>query len=420
LASLQNGALGRDTSSSTTHVARPLTDLRDPASFAPPPKRTGSGLAPPPPPTDSSKVKRTTVQSPSKYQDPRAPNPAAAPPKISHAPGQLGYQDEQDQAEQQRPRGPFQVDTTGLSTNHLPPPPKRGGADGRAVPAVPAPPSYETALSHPKQNPSLSASSPTPPAASSGPGLPPRLPARTNTGSTMSTPTTPVASHDTGGSGGGGLLNQSAMNRLGASGISVPSLGIGNNTSSQGATPPPPPPPPRQTPTSTGAGSNAQVSELQNRFARFNTGGTAPSENTISPAGGGTTWAQKQAALKTATSLQKDPSSVSLSDAKNAASTASNFHQRHGEQVAAGVQSANRFNQKFGVASKLGGVAGGQQQQQPVVAAITGLAGKKKPPPPPPAKKKPGLGGAPAPHAVSGAAEEDAPPPIPMATRPQF
>jgi hypothetical protein len=236
-----------------------------------------------------------------------------------------------------------------------------------------------------------------------------------------------VASHDTGGSSGG-LLNQGAMNRLGASGISVPSLGIGNNTSSNGATPPPPPPP-RQTPTSTGGGSagtgsNAQVSELQNRFARFNTGGTAPSGNTTSPTGGGTTWAQKQAALKTATSLQKDPSSVSLSDAKNAASTANNFHQRHGEQVAAGVQSANRFNQKFGVASKLGGLAGGQQQQQqqqqPVVAAVTGSAGKKKPPPPPPAKKKPGLSAVPAPTAVSRAPEEDAPPPIPMATRPQF
>ena len=58
--------------------------------------------------------------------------------------------------------------------------------------------------------------------------------------------------------------------------------------------------------------------ELQNRFARLNAG---QSQSQDQPAEG-TTWAQKQAALKTASNLNKDPSSVSASDAKSAVGTA--------------------------------------------------------------------------------------------------
>jgi hypothetical protein len=206
------------------------------------------------------------------------------------------------------------------------------------------------------------------------------------------------------------MLNQSAANRLGASGISVPSLGINRSSPNNNASPSTPPP-------RTGA---AQVNTLQNRFAKLGTSTTPTTSQPQSPASPaeGTTWQQKQAALQTASAFQKDPSSVSFSDARSAASTANNFRQRHGEQVTSGLKTANNLNQKYGVTDRVGGLAaqaqGGEQAPQSPQSPMAGLAGKKKPPPPPP-KKKPGLGMPP-----QQRAEGDAPPPIPTATRPQF
>lgn len=178
------------------------------------------------------------------------------------------------------------------------------------------------------------------------------------------------------------------------------------------------------------------MNELQSRFSKF--GGFGKSSTpSPPPAQGaapsqGTTWAQKQAALKTMSDFKKDPSSVSFADAKSAASTANNFRERHGEQVAAGAQKANSLNQKYGVADKVGGYLGGAgggpgsssgaeagrtpspaQSHLSTLSSAAGLLGKKKPPPPPPPKKKPALGGNPV-----DAGDEDAPPPVPMATRP--
>lgn len=129
--------------------------------------------------------------------------------------------------------------------------------------------------------------------------------------------------------------------------------------------------------------------------------------------------------------FKKNPSSVSFSDAKAAASTANNFRQRHGEQVAAGVSKANSLDQKYGVSGKVGGYvgngnnnaggnatpagstsAGRAQSHLDTIGAAAGLLGKKKPPPPPPPKRKPGLG------AGDSTAAGDEPPPIPMSTRP--
>lgn len=191
-------------------------------------------------------------------------------------------------------------------------------------------------------------------------------------------------------------MDQGSVNRLGAAGVSVPGLGIGGNS--------------------------AQVNELQNRFSKMST-----STSAAQPQEQGTTWAQKRAALDTASKFQKDPSSVSLSDAKAAASTANNFRQRHGEQVAAGAQKAGAINQKYGVADKLGGFAAKAQGQEPaaqhkqqqgqgaaLLSTVGGLTGKKKPPPPPP--KKPGLSS----PAKEDAVGDDEPPPVPMSTRPMF
>ena len=412
--------------SSSNHVARPISELKDTSSFAPPPKRTATGLAPAPP---RSTETRKVVAAPSRYQDPRG-DVVAPPTKVSQSHEVAEYQEQQRQRHQQQqqvqeqeepaPRGPYRVNTSGLSTDHLPPPPgRRDGADGRAPP----PPSYESATTT-RPVPS------NPTAALAKPNLPPRLPPRTNSASPTS------SNSNSNNNSAGSLINQNAANRLGAAGVSVPGLGISNQR--QPPPPPPaaaasksPPPPPRQR-------AASQVNELQNRFSRLKAGASTdqaqsqPQAPRESPAEG-TTWEQKQAAIKTASSFQKDPSSVSLADAKSAAGTANNFRQRHGDQVAAGMKSANSLNHKYGVSNKIGGFMGTGQQQQPegqqtgvtsgpgngMATAAVGLAGKKKPPPPPP-PKKPGLGATPSAATSAQPAVADQPPPIPLATRPTF
>lgn len=226
------------------------------------------------------------------------------------------------------------------------------------------------------------------------------------------------------------------MGRLGAAGVSVPGLGISGSGSSSGRAPLPPPTMGRSSPKPPSSPAGSGMSELQSRFGKFGIGGgssPAPATGGTAsppPPAQGTTWAQKQAALKTMSDFKKNPSSVSLSDAKSAASTANNFRQRHGEQVASGVKTANGMDQKYGVSGKVGGYLGhsnesgsssggagagqgaGVQSHLNTIGAVAGL-GKKKPPPPPPPKKKPGLGG-------GDSSRDDAPPPVPMATRPSF
>ncbi|KFA65480.1 hypothetical protein S40285_00484 [Stachybotrys chlorohalonatus IBT 40285] len=375
-----SGMLGRNKSNGSDgsdHVAQPLSSLRDPSSFAPPPKRTGSGLAPAPPKT--APAPRKVVTAPSKYQDPRAPT-AAEPAQQ--------YQQPQDEGvtEPPAPR-PYRTNTSGLSTDHLPRPPgRRDGAGGMSPP----PPSYDSVVAAP--------------AKACPPRLPPRLPPRTGSGGS-----TPVQSPSP--TGGAGVLNQGAINRLGAAGVSVPALGIGASPGPATEPSPMSPLPPRA-----GGGGSSHVDELQNRFSGLRT--TAP---TNPPSNQGTTWAQKQAALKTASSFQKDPSSVSLADARSAASTANNFRQRHGDQVAAGLQSANNINQKYGVADRLGGgVNQGQHQNvSPVDGQVTGGAfPAKKKPPPPPVKRKPVIPVVSSPTAETP--DDGTPPPIPLSTRPTF
>ncbi|WYZ40648.1 hypothetical protein EsH8_IV_000989 [Colletotrichum jinshuiense] len=383
-----NGLLGRNKGDRENegHVARPLTSLQDPASFAPPPKRVPGQNPPPPPPSRSN-----------------AASPGAPPPPYDSSNRYTADQQQEEQEEEALPPRPYRVDTTGLSTAHLPPPPgRKDGADGRTP------------------VPGQAAARPPPPS------LPPRLPPRTPSAS--STVTSAESPAPAASSGGGGYLNQNAMNRLGAAGVSVSALGIGKTApeppvrSNAGS----PAPPPR-----TGAFSppSGQMNELQNRFAKL---GKSSSQSSSPPPTEGTTMEQKQTALRTASNFHKDPSSVSMADARSAASTFNNFRQRHGEQVASGVKSANNFNQKYGVTDKVGKYAGQLGQQQTGTTSNTGVApsplspppglvsaiGKKKPPPPPP-KKKPQLSGAPAPQ-PSGPGDDDEPPPIPLATKPTF
>jgi hypothetical protein len=366
------GKGGKDTHAEAArdHQSTPLNSLKDPSTFAPPPRRVnyGGGSA------------------------------ASAGEGLSSAPAGSARQRLQEREEAQKREeeqankpapGPYRPDTTGLDTSHLPKPPA-------FRPPPPAPPS-----SKPK------------------PGLPPRppLPPRQNSNpNEYAQPPPPTYNEATQqGTPSQGVMNQGALNRLGQAGVSVPGLGIGR-TASPPVPPranPSPPVPPRQnsssntsTPPPMAAGSGSQMNELQSRFAKMS-GPKSPAE---APATG-TSWADKQAALKTASSFRNDPSKVSASDLKATASTANNFRQRHGDQVASGWNSANSLNQKYGVSGRLSSFASSSASPappQPPTPGSQGGLGKKAPPPPPPKKKK---------LSSEGGGE---PPPIPLASKPKF
>ncbi|KAK7949700.1 hypothetical protein PG988_016339 [Apiospora saccharicola] len=323
-----SGLLGRggDQPSSSAHRdATPITSLKDPASFAPPPRR---GVAPPPP----------------------VPGKPAPPARPGSNGGYSTYQAEQDEGVQEQPAAPpkpYRVDTTGLSTAHLPPPPSRRG-DGHTPP-----PASSSARPPP----------PLPPSRGGGgapsPSLPPRLPPRSGTSSPVHSAQSPV--HAQLPSATTGNLNQGAVSRLSQAGISVPGFGIGGGSKS----PAPPPPPRTGSPSSFSSKASGHMTDLSARFSKLGGGGSSsspppPTTTVAAPppamAGGsasqGTTWAEKQAALRTASNFHKNPSSVSFSEARTAAGTANNFRQRHGDQVASGMRTANNLGQKFGVVEK--------------------------------------------------------------------
>ncbi|PQE16037.1 gmp synthase protein [Rutstroemia sp. NJR-2017a WRK4] len=369
------------------HVSQPISSLKDPASFGPPPKNVkyhGGAAMPNQITPDTSGW--------------GAPIPAS----------EIRAQQEAEEAEARRreeeakkpppPPVPYRADRTGLSTAHLPPPPgRKDGADGRTPPLVPSPAATK----------------------SKPPGLPPRLPPRQNSNPSPSAPSPPptygAATSEADPSRG--ILNQGALSRLGAAGISVPGFNVG------GKSKPAPPPPARDSTTASPSppppasrSNSAQVNELQSRFSRLTSSSSSPSPSAPTE---GTTLAQKQAALKTASAFRNDPSSVSLRDAQSAASTANNFRERHGEQVKSGWASANKLNTKYGIADKVSAY-GGAREASPARSVETAegngtiALAKKKPAPPPPPPKKRGteIGGGPS-------ADAGTPPPIPLATKPK-
>ncbi|CAI7599839.1 unnamed protein product [Penicillium glandicola] len=193
------------------HVSRPLSSLKDPSSFGPPPKHInyhGAAAVP----------NQTTP-------DRRG---LGAPLSQDQINAQHAHQQEIAEAEEEQlkkpapPPVPYRADTSGLSTDHLPPPPVR-----------------RLDSASPTSTSSLSKSKP--------PKPPPRLPARNGSPSSDPPPPAyspePVISHD--------YINQDATSRLANAGISVPGFGIGQEKSSS----------PAHTP----------VNELQSRFSQMNT-----------------------------------------------------------------------------------------------------------------------------------------------------
>jgi hypothetical protein len=372
------------------HISRPLTTLKDPSLFGPPPRNVNyhGGIALPNEITPhtgglGAPLTQTEIQA-------------------ARGPTQEQIEAEQEaEAEAARRAGPplpYRADRTGLKTDHLPPPPLHRAIAQSANNGTPE------AVSKPRPN------------------LPPRLPSRKDSSTNESTSSLPIAQppvfeaaapqpqptpvqhpvQPTAQSNS--WLNQGAANRLGKAGISVPGLGIGESNPWKGETTKTTSPPPVAT-------NNSGLNELQSRFARMNSGAatspqTAPAE--------GTTLEQKQAAFKTAQNFHKDPSTVTMADAQSAASTVNNFRARHQDQISAGAQKANGWNKKFNVTGRVNSFL--EKQASPVseqppaevpatVTSPTPANINRKPPPPPPPKKPSGM---------------HAPPPVPLGTKPSF
>lgn len=364
------------------HRSRPLASLKDPSAFGPPPKNlnyNGAAAVPNAITPDHSglgaplNVEELRAKEEEEQREIRAAEKDAATPPM-----------------------PYRADTTVLSTSNLPKPPVRRieQEDQRAG---------GPANQIPKPKPSLP------------PRLPPR-PDRANFQNSFSEP--PPYTANTIKDAPVSSLNQGALRRLGSAGINVPGLGVGgssNVTSTEK-------PIDGNIESSPTTGHRPQLNELQSRFSKISSKSSQPP----SPSGSlnqGTTFAQKKAALKTASSFRNDPSSVSLSDAGAAASTANNFRERHGDQVASGWKNANALNQKYDLSNRVGAFPSsnsasttnqsGSVQNEPASSTTTetpdfgALAVRKKPPPPPP--KKPFLGGD---SAFS-------PPPVPLSSKPK-
>ncbi|KAJ5682965.1 hypothetical protein N7462_006130 [Penicillium macrosclerotiorum] len=208
----------------TEHVSQPLSSLKDPASFGPPPKHINyHGAAALPNETTPDRrglgapLSQTQIQQQNVHQ-------------------QQAVETVQEEFEKPKPPPvPYRVNTTGLSTNTLPSPPVR---------RLDSPSSASASLaSKPK------------------PQLPPRLPPRTDSpasnspspppaySATAATPPLPSASQ--------GYINQEATSRLASAGVSVPALGIGEANASSRAS----------------AGIHGtDVNELQSRFSQMGTG----------------------------------------------------------------------------------------------------------------------------------------------------
>jgi hypothetical protein len=390
------------------HVSRPLSSLKDPSSFGPPPKNVNyhGGAALP----NEITPHRGGIGAPLTQEQIESANRAVHGP----APEEV--------AEQEKKKGPalpYRANTTGLNTDHLPPPPVHRNI-------ISPPPAEGAQPPKPK------------------PGLPPRLPARQNTAEispipppsydavvAQPAPTPPASTAAT--------LNQSAMSRLGKAGVNVPSLGIGRTNSSTSNNNPWSNEP-SQSQSQTPNGGNT-MSELQSRFARMNSNDSSsqaqsPSAQPTSPP----TLQQSQSAFNTAQNFRRDPSSVSVNDAKDAANTAntaarsaSAFRDKHAGSIAAAEQRGRAFNNKYQIQSRFERFLdkhapledeqqqqqGGQPQQNlqspspPVQSPSTEMAASisRKPPPPPPPKKPAGMHG----NSVG-----PPPPPVPLGTKPSY
>lgn len=336
---------GKDSNSDRAdHVSQPLSSLKDPASFGPPPKHHGRAAVPSQSTPDCQALGAPLTQDQIHSQDAQAEEEAArrpAPPPV-----------------------PYRLNTTGLSTNNLPPPPVRR-------------------LDSPADSPS-SATTTKP-----KPQLPPRLPPRSES---SAQPTSPPAYSPTPPSPSQGYVNQQAVSRLSNAGVSVPALGIGEGDG-------------RQAQTSAGARDAAPVNKLQSRFSQMRTNSAFSPSAPSSPA-------------RPATNEEPRAGSSSVQD----------FRERHADKIEAGKQKLGGITSRintFVEDRKFSADANKRIPRPPAPphgpseqsTVPENPAARKKPPPPPPPKRADIRA---APVAAEGSpSSPDMPPPVPTSTKPR-
>lgn len=363
------------------HRSRPLASLKDPSTFGPPPKHV--------------KYYGDAVESPATPSDAAE---SSTPLNHEFREQQKDNQGEEGSAARSGPPIPYRADTTGLSTKNLPKPPTRSANLQSSLITSTASP-----LPKPK------------------PALPPRLPPRqvSSPSQDVSPEAPPPYSRTTSEANhGAGPVNSGALSRLKSAGIRVPGLGIGEDSASPNSGPD------RNNGNSGSLKMNrseeqgTQLQGLQSRFSKLSTKPSLPpSASPTEVPAQGTSFAQKQAALKTASAFRNDPSSISLSEARATAATANNFRERHGEQVAAGWQAGNALNKKYDIANKFSDRARADNDASPrqggsdlapsnaLGSSPLGIRGKA----PPPVPKKPFIEGNSAPTV----------PPVPWSSKPK-
>ncbi|KAJ5625232.1 hypothetical protein N7510_001541 [Penicillium lagena] len=386
---------GRDPNSDREeHVSQPLSSLRDPSTFAPPPKRSPVGTSPSP--------DRHGVGAPLS-QD-----------QINRQNAHLQQEAEAQEAAAQKPASPpvpYRVDTTGLATNNLPPPPvRRFDSPGSSSPS-------STTSAKPKP-----------------PQLPPRLPPRD--GPASHTPSPPVASP----SPSQGYINQEATSRLANAGVSVPALGIGETNDRQSqpvnelqsrfsqmktddyssAAPPPPyqATQPIASPSEPAAGGRSSIQDFRERHAdkidmgKQKLGGMASRANTF---------VEGRQATR--------PTTNSAEPAAGGRSSIQDFRERHADKIDMGKQKlggmTSRINtfvedRKFSANAnkripRPPSNYSSPVESSPSVGGLESAARNKKPPPPPPKKAEIRA----PPVASSPSSASPAPPPVPLNSKPR-
>ena len=320
------------------HRSKPLSSLKDPASFGPPPK---------------------TVRYHGAEVGPRSSVPQEGEP--------TGFGPEKDVRS-------FKGDDLEPRKTEPPPVPARrdtGNSSPDIIPGVLAePPTAKSELGVDQFPPGRK------------PSLPPRLPPRRSSSVRMekafvsggedsvdstSIPVVP------------GQLNHEASHRLGKAGISIPALNIGLRSDVPASQMESPRrstrlQPVRDPPSGAPGQSHTPFSKM------------SPSESPSLPTKG-TSLAEKQSALRTMSSLRHDPRSVSLAETKAAAITTNNFRQRHGAEVVQAYQATNSWDQKYGLVERANSsAAGAGAMLNSAPATEAALSITKKPPPPPPKK----------------------------------
>ncbi|KAL9104919.1 MAG: hypothetical protein Q9163_000164 [Psora crenata] len=364
------------------HTARPRATLKDPAAFGPPPKNVNyhGGAALPGTVTPDRRglgaplALDTTKANDEQKRGQEEAGTQPAPPPV-----------------------PYRIDRTGINTGALPKPPRRTveldpGVDGGEL------------------------------ITESKPRLPPRLPPRhSNTDPGEKAPSPPPTYTAATQGFQDGSFKQGAADRIGLR--ASPKQQEQQQESN----------PWREQSSSSTTTPFSGFGDLKSRFPAPLTRNSAASSimaqsPTSPPPEQGTTWQEKQAALKTASALRNDPSSISMAEAKATASTANNFRERHGEQVAQGWRAGNGLNKKYGIIDKANGY-GGTAHRADIGAtpsmgtesapahpgggsgvglfgqAVGALDGFKKPPPPPPTRR------------ITGGTA--APPPVPLNSKPR-